>query len=80
MSYLERKRRVAGLTQKRLALAAGCSDSHMCNIEAGKCPPGPELLVRIANVIKVDPEELMSHLPERDTRPQRRRPAESDAA
>lgn len=54
-----RKRRIAlGLSKRQAAGLVGCSYSTMSRLEAGRQHPGPELLVRVADVFGMDAREL----------------------
>ena len=50
----------AGLTQRALAEAAGVSPSYLAEIEGGKKPGSAAALCRIAKVLKVPMEHLVS--------------------
>jgi transcriptional regulator with XRE-family HTH domain len=49
----------SGLTQARLAEAAGVGQTHIADIETGKKTPSVELLENIARVLEVAPWELL---------------------
>lgn len=47
------------MTQRELAEAVGVGVPHISKVEAGRENPSDELLFRLAEVFKVDPEELL---------------------
>ena len=49
----------AGLRQSDLAEKCGCSDSHIGQIERNKTIPSLDIVVRIANVLKVSLDVLL---------------------
>ncbi len=56
---LKAQRQKLGLTQKQLANAIGMSDAYICSLESDKKSPPPYYTVSaIANVLKMDPEQL----------------------
>ena len=52
-------RRMANLTQMKLAEAVECSDGHIGQIERGKGIPSLDVVVKIANVLKVSLDQLL---------------------
>lgn len=56
---LKTQRQKLGLTQKQLANAIGMSDAYICSLESDKKSPPPYYTVlAIADVLKMDPEQL----------------------
>ncbi len=56
---LKAQRQKLGLTQKQLANAIGMSDAYICSLESDKKSPPPYYTVSaIADVLKMDPEQL----------------------
>ena len=53
------RRRRAGLSQERLAEGAGCSLTHLGQVERGVRRPSVELVKRIAAVLAVEPAEIL---------------------
>lgn len=56
---VKRERMALGLTQRELADAVGVGVPHISKVEAGRENPSDELLRRLADVFKIDPEELL---------------------
>ena len=56
---LRRARLARGLTQKAVAATAGVGGPHLSKVEAGREQPGRELLVRVAEVLGLDADELL---------------------
>ena len=57
---IKERREVAGLSQKRLGVACGLSDSDIMKIENGvRKKPGWENLCKIAQVLKIHPFEIL---------------------
>jgi transcriptional regulator with XRE-family HTH domain len=56
-----RELRVANeMTMSRLAGKLGFSAPYLCDIEMGRRnPPGPDVIGKIAKILKADPDELM---------------------
>lgn len=52
-------RRTANLTQMELSERVECSDGHIGQIERGKGIPSLDVVVKIANVLKVSLDQLM---------------------
>lgn len=48
-----------GLTQRELADAVDVGVPHISKVEAGRENPSPKLLAQLAEVFRVDPEELL---------------------
>jgi transcriptional regulator with XRE-family HTH domain len=57
---LKRHRILAGLTQAELADQAGVTRDTLVRLERGKQPPRPRTLKKLAEVLEVDPTELVS--------------------
>lgn len=56
---IKAQRQKLGLTQKQLANAIGMSDAYICSLESDKKSPPPYYTVSaIADVLKMDPEQL----------------------
>lgn len=55
------RRRTAGLTQKQLAAAIECDITYVSKIENGRndYPPSEEIIRKIADVLKLDFDELL---------------------
>jgi len=47
------------LSQEKLALAAGVDRSYMSEIERGLANPTLDLLLKISNVLKIQPSKLL---------------------
>ncbi len=47
-------RQRSGMTITALAESAGCKQAHLSNIEAGRRQPSDELIVGLADALKVD--------------------------
>jgi hypothetical protein len=56
---LRRARLARGLTQKAVAATAGVGGPHLSKVEAGREQPGRDLLVRVAEVLGLDADELL---------------------
>lgn len=56
-AWIKAARKQAGVTQQRLAAAAGCSPAHISRLECGKCDASAELLERIAHALQQLVEE-----------------------
>jgi len=56
---IRRLRIARGLTQKQLAREAGCTDSHITQIEGGQVNPSLKRLRMIAGVLKVPVAKLL---------------------
>lgn len=57
---LRRRRIAAGLSKLKLAELAEISTTHMTAVELGQKSASPEVLVRLAQALKCEPEALMS--------------------
>lgn len=57
---LRRWRYLSGLRQDEAASRAGCSATHLCNLEKGRSAPGPELLGRLAATYGCTIADLMA--------------------
>lgn len=55
---IKRERLSRGLTQRQLAEAVQVGVPHISKVEADRESPGDDLLVRLAAVLGVDPDEL----------------------
>lgn len=49
-----------GLSQKELADRVQSSQSHLANIELGKCDPGTQTILKIAKALDVPAERIFS--------------------
>lgn len=56
---IRKYRIMRGLKQEELAAAAGCSSSHIGQIENARGIPSLEMVVKIANVLQVTPDQLL---------------------
>jgi transcriptional regulator with XRE-family HTH domain len=56
---LRRLRSVRGLSQQKLALAAGLNRSHLSRLENGVNDPRLEIVGKLADVLGVEPAELL---------------------
>ena len=63
-----RLRRAKGLSQEALAWEAAVARSYMVKIETAKTSTGLDLIGRLAEVLKVDPDELLRPLPRRQSK------------
>lgn len=55
---IHNRRCARGFSKNRLALAAGTTPSHFAEIEEGRCIPGVDLALRIADALQCDVREL----------------------
>ena len=62
---IRRIRQQLGLTQAALAERAGISPGYICDIERSRRWPSSDNIARLANVLKVDPYQLL--LPNQDS-------------
>ena len=62
---IKRVRKEMGITQAGLAESAGISSGYMCDIERSRRWPSAEIIARLAEVLKMDPFQLM--LPTEDS-------------
>lgn len=66
MKTLVEHRKQKGLTQAQLAVHAGVSPATVWRIEAGsKHVPDTETITRLANVLGIDPEQILLHTDQR---------------
>jgi transcriptional regulator with XRE-family HTH domain len=63
-----RLRRVRDLSQEALAWEAGVSRSYMAKIETGRTCTGLDIIARLAEILGVEPMELLRPLPEASPR------------
>lgn len=56
---IRKYRRQAGLRQEDLAEKCGCSNSHIGQIENARTIPSLDMVVNIANVLGVTPNQLL---------------------
>lgn len=56
-------RKARGVTQRELAKSAGVSHRIVAGYETVVKNPTPEIVVRLANVLRVSTDELMGHKP-----------------
>jgi len=59
-SVLKTKREAQGMSMHGLAGALGIYASSVLRFESDERRPGPDLLKRLARVLKTDPEELLA--------------------
>lgn len=57
---VRRQRVLRGIRQKDLAVAAGLSPNHLCNIESGARSAGVEALHRLAKALDCPVEKLLA--------------------
>jgi len=62
---IKRVRQQMGLTQAALAEKAGISSGYICDIERSRRWPSSDNIARLADVLKVDPYQLL--LPNQDS-------------
>lgn len=55
---IKKERLDAGMTQRQLAERVQVGVPHISKVEAGRENPGDELIVRLAAVFEIDPDEL----------------------
>jgi transcriptional regulator with XRE-family HTH domain len=67
-SNLTRARRERGLSQESLAWEAGVNRSYMAKIETGKTWVGLEIIWKLADVLEIEPAELLRAPPRRGRR------------
>ena len=60
-SYINKLRTEQRIGVRELGRAVDVTGMHISNIEKGKSLPSPELIVKLANVLNVDVDE-MSHM------------------
>lgn len=58
-SNLRAARKIAGMSQQAVALAAGMDQAHYSGIELGKHDPGVRTLTRLAVVLGTTPSDLL---------------------
>jgi len=56
---IKRERLAREMTQRQLADRIGVGVPHVSKVEAGRESPSDELLVKIAEVLEIDPGELL---------------------
>lgn len=56
---IRKYRIMQGWKQEELAVAAGCSISHIGQIENARGIPSLEMVVKIANALRVTPDQLL---------------------
>jgi transcriptional regulator with XRE-family HTH domain len=56
---IKRVRKEMGLTQAELAESAGISSGYMCDIERSRRWPSAQIISRLAEVLKLDPFQLL---------------------
>jgi transcriptional regulator with XRE-family HTH domain len=59
-------RQLKGLTQENLAEMANVSSAYIGYLERGKKTPSLDVLVRVANVLKISPDKLLEPNHEED--------------
>jgi len=59
-SRIREERQRAGMTQEKLAEAAGCNESYIGQIERGYKNPSLEIIVNIANALNVTVDYLLA--------------------
>lgn len=62
MEFLKFKRLSKGFTQKKLAKEVGVTQSAYCAYERGERKPSPQVHVKLAAALDVDPEEFTAKL------------------
>jgi transcriptional regulator with XRE-family HTH domain len=65
---LRRVRRDKGFSQESLAWEAGVNRSYMAKIETGKTWVGLEIICKLADVLEIEPAELLRVPPRRGRR------------
>lgn len=60
MVELKKVRIEAGMTQHELAERCGIARSVIANIETGRSEPSKDTAIRIANVLSIEPYDLMN--------------------
>ncbi len=55
-------RELAGLTQKELAAFLGVTKNTIVNYETGRSNPTMDIVVRMAHILNVTTDQLLSHL------------------
>ena len=58
-SSIARRRIALGMTQKQLAEAVGCYPKDICRWELGKCEPRINSLLRLAEALNCNVDELI---------------------
>lgn len=71
---LRRLRHASGISQENLAYSAEVNRSYLSKLEKGVSYPGLEIIAKLANVLGVDPAELL-----RAPAPRRRRDSAPDS-
>lgn len=56
---LQKSRKLKHMTQKRLAVLASISQSHISELESGKQSPTLKTVENLANVLKTSPYDLL---------------------
>ena len=59
--YMRTIRKSRGMLQRKLATEIGVDFSYICKIENNLNSPSDDVLIRIADVLQVDIEEMMRH-------------------
>jgi transcriptional regulator with XRE-family HTH domain len=62
---VQEKRKSLGLSQERLALAAGLDRTFVWKVEHGKRNPSLESLFRVAAALRTEPDELVREVKNR---------------
>jgi transcriptional regulator with XRE-family HTH domain len=62
---LRRTRRAKGFSQEGLAWEAGVNRSYMAKIETGKTWVGLEIICKLADVLEIEPADLLRVPPRR---------------
>lgn len=57
--WLKVRREASGLTVRKFAAAIGCSAASASLMERGQLRPGDDLQQRIAQVLNIDPDDVM---------------------
>jgi transcriptional regulator with XRE-family HTH domain len=58
---LRRLRHARGISQEDLAYSAEVNRSYLSKLEKGVSYPGLEIIAKLANVLGVEPAELLAH-------------------
>jgi transcriptional regulator with XRE-family HTH domain len=65
---LRRRRRAKGLSQESLAWESGVNRSYMAKIETGKTWVGLEIICKLADVLEIEPADLLRAPPRRQSK------------
>lgn len=56
---LKRRRKAAGMSQRELAAAIGCSRENYCKLEAGTNAGSMKLWISIQKALDISPEDIL---------------------